>query len=146
MTSGGWYRPAARTAIAVPEEVVQEAGDAIGEHIRFQIVVQWIVVIGTIHSDLEIIPFAAMPFQDSVHSVAEVAVDFENEADRALGCIPRVMRGFASAKGYMQQLVLPEPNATEYRNAGEESAIWNSHPSRLIDGLRRFGWCHFTDD
>ena len=51
---------------ALPEQVIQEGGDAVGQRIGIQIVVERIVPVGRIEADLDVILAAPGSFRGSV--------------------------------------------------------------------------------
>lgn len=101
-------------AFAAPELVVHHAGDAIGEGVGFEIVVQGVVAIWAVEADLEIVLLAAMLHQERTNFMAEVALHFKKRVRlHADSHRQRDWRESVRRRAYMQQVVLPEPIAPE---------------------------------
>ena len=70
--------------LAAAEEVGEQRGNAVGERVGFEIVVERVVAVGAIEAELDVVVFAAVLAEDLADATTEVAFDFEDEPADAL--------------------------------------------------------------
>ena len=124
--------------LAAAVQIVQQAGDGVGERVRFEVVVERVVAVRRVESDLDVVLFAPMPPEDFLDLPAEVALHFQDEAaDFVLG-IPRppgeelLDVRIHAARG------LPGADGAENHHPGVQAAARDREPRRLRDA-HRFG-------
>ena len=78
--------------LAATEEIGHHRGDAIGERIRLEIVVQRVVAVPRFKTDFDVVVAASVAPQDVVDAPAEVAFHLQKEAAHSARGILRTIR------------------------------------------------------
>ena len=116
------------------EEVVDEGGDAVGERVGIETVVERVVAVLGIEADFDVVRLAAETSQNRANLSAEVALYLQNETAYPFFGV----RGFVGQNlfgiGIQAPAGLSTTNGAEDGNSGEQTTFWNGEP------VGCFGW------
>jgi hypothetical protein len=111
------------------EQIVQERGDAVCQRVGIEVVVQWVVAVLGIEADFDVILCTAMPGENLLHLMAEVAFYFENQSADLFVAILGFIGDKLLDKRIHATTGLAGANCADDGNSGEKPALRDREPA-----------------
>ena len=122
--------------LAATEQVVEQRGDAIGQRVGLEVVVERVVAVRGVEADLEVVVAAPVQRHQLAQFVAEVALHLEDEAADLQGGIRRAVAEQLVRIGIHAPAGLAGPDGAYDGHAGEEPALGQGQPAGCRGGDR----------
>src|SRR5208283_5954710 len=122
---------------ASSKQVVDEGGDAVGERIGVEAVVEGVVVVVGIEADFDVVRVASEARKDRTHFFAEIALDLKYETTNAFFRVRRFVGEDLFRIGIEGRTGLAAAYGTEDSDSGEQAPFWDREPVGCCRWLRR---------
>ena len=123
--------------LAATKEIGHERGDAVGQRVGVEIVVERVVSIPRGETDLDVIVGTPVTREDVADGPAEVALYFQDETADPAGRVMRLVGEQLFDVGVHAGGGLPRPDGADDEHPRVEPALGNDEPAWLARALRR---------
>ena len=117
--------------LAAAKEVGHQRGDAVGQRVGIEVVVQRVVAVRRVETDLDVVVAAAVALEDVADLPTEVPFDFQDQAADLARGIAGAVREELLDVGIHAGRRLARADGADDDHAGVEAALGNDEPLRV---------------